>query len=354
MKYCALLFVFLSIACAGCAENQTTSMPLWHVAFSPDGKWLIAGGGTINQSTNRGVAKVWETGNWKVHHAWNLDFPVYVDGIFFVSPDSVATMNAKVKPGAAGDPSDGVLLQYWDLSKKKELDELHLKMAASKRLIGIHFPSKLIALYNRSSRACAIYTLPNLEEKIVLKDCPPAFLKFSPDGKKILAAVSQGGGNAPHVRSHDASGNLLASFDLTASNKGSEPTNVRAGRFSPDGKMVVIVTNRPDKTYLFKADLSAPLWLFDSPFSECVEFTPDNETIAVRKDDNTVQLQTIKTKEVVKSFGDNPDGANSWCFSADGAWIAIAGGGHKRQSGFSPGRVRVFEVKTGKLVAELD
>ncbi|MBI2807396.1 MAG: hypothetical protein HYX68_20635 [Planctomycetes bacterium] len=85
-----------------------------------------------------------------------------------------------------------------------------------------------------------------------------------------------------------------------------------------------------------------------------VAFTPDSKKIAVQGKPGDIELFSIQAQKKQRTFDKNAEGANCCCFSPDGNWIAIGGGGQPRNGKMSPGRVRVFEVKTGKVVAELD
>lgn len=342
----------------GCQEEKMAAMPYTSLSFSPDGKWLVAAGGTVKPRGGEGKARVWQTSSWKVHDSWLDGFTDKVDAVFFISVDTTAVISKKMIREREGSAFDGILVRLWNVPDKKELASVHLKGARGwGRSIGFHAPDKLIAFTPGDYDKVGIYKFPSLEERTLLTGhSRGAFLlRFSPDGKRILSAIRSA--EDPQIRLYDnTSGQNKAVFKLAASHDETSPTEVRSADYSANGKMIAIGTIDPIKIYVLTADLSATLLTLEPGlFPDCVKFTPDSELVAIKNGRNTVQLYSTKTKEPRKTFDGNPEGVNGWCFSPDGAWIAIASGGHPdKNGGTSPGRVRVFEVKTGKLVAELE
>ena len=356
-----LLFVLFVV---GCDARPAPWIRIPHVAFSPDGKWLVAAGGRLGKLGRPwggdGVVKVWQTSNWKLHATWKDGFTNPVDQLFFVSKEIVATASDKLIRDTPGSPDDGVLVRYWEIATKKELPPLHLHLKDTRHAFGIGYyaPDKLVAYNSGDLRKVGIFTLPNLEKKCTLEGHPKGswLLQFSPDGKRILSLSYE----KPFVRLHDvATGKRIAEhnldYDLDTANPNEINIHGVQARFSSDGKMIAVAEN--SKVYVLTSDLSAVLFDVKGEHPRGrAEFSPDSEMIAVRnKDSKVVELYSLKTKEVVKSFSNNPEGAYAWCFSPDGNWIAITSAGDPGGSGrFPPSKVRVFEVKTGKLVAELD
>ena len=362
MKRLALLFLLLPNSSFGCTDGKISSLPLSLLVFSPDGKWLVGAGGTVRErGGDEGIVKTWETKSWKIHETWAEGFDARVESVFFVSFDTVATVRPKVRRRGLLDsspPFDGTLLRYWNVPEKKELEPLHLKKMTGGDGIAFHVPNKRVAFFGLSPRLAAVYTLPDLEQKVVLKDCPPAMLRFSPDGRRILAGIADH--ESTEIRLYDSTtGLVVANQKLEVPKDRNKYPRIRSAEFSPDGKKIAIGAIEPLKIHVFSADLSATMLTIEPGkfiVPDCVKFTPDSEMIAVRnKDSKVVELYSLKTKEVVKSFSNTPEGAYAWCFSPDGNWIAITSAGDPGGSGrFPQSKERVFEVKTGKLVAELD
>jgi WD40 repeat protein len=336
----------------GCGQAQEIHRPLLHVAFTPDGKWLVAGGGTIDTRKplhgGHGVVKVWETANWKPYGTWTDGFTDTVDHLFVQSKDSFAVASSKIIPDSRGSPYAGVLIRSWRFSDKLELPARHLESPLSARGIGYHFHEKLVA-YSHGKNA-VVFTLPKLERKSVLEGHSNGslLLHFSPDGKSILSCTV----DKPFIRLHDVStGKRVGEQNVDGIPP--EFSFVHA-RFSSDGKMISVGTESK-KVFVLTADLSAVLFEIGVQYQPTLaEISPNNEFIAIMHSSDAVRLYNIKTKEPIRTFEGNLEGVNGCCFSPDGAWIAIASGGHPRDNGTSPGRVRIFEVKTGKLLGELD
>ncbi|MSQ93668.1 MAG: hypothetical protein EXR98_03835 [Gemmataceae bacterium] len=361
MNTCALLMLPVFAVSLGCSDGKTDRPPINHVAFSPDGKWLVGAGGTVKPNGGEGIAKVWETSTWKLHDTWGEGFTDRVEQVHFASNEMVATWSNEMEHNPrGGSPQRGIMLRRWNIPEKKELPKLHLSELRTWAGSTAYYPAgNLVASSSKDAdKIGAIFTVPKLEETVTLKEDQArgaSFRGFSPDGKRILVAI--GSAESPEVRVFDTSnGQRLAAHKLDASNSKVNPTHVRSAEFSPNGKMIVIGTINPIKIYVLTADLSATLLTLElGLFPDCLKFTPDNEMVAIKNGRNSIEMYSIKTKEAVKTFDGNPEGANGWCFSPDGAWIAIGSGGHPDDKGkTSPGKVRVFEVKTGKLVAELE
>lgn len=367
--FCVMLG-FLALVSLSCAQAQEKPYPMFRtVAFSADKKWLVAGGGGIARTGSHGMVKVWDTSSWKPHAVWTESFTYPVQAVRFVSPEVVASLSAKMLPPGPGSRFEGTLVRRWNLPEKTEHGSVLLKGYFGGGSLGFHPSQKLITFDHVSDGACGIYSFPELERKVSLKALHelgrPIDCWFSADGKRVYSASVQPDG--PQVRLHDAhNGDLLRTFKPENSKDRTEPTIIGSWAVSPNGDMVAIATNRPAKLYILKSDLSETLWVTNAPVVSLeidprfrvepqLEFTIDNEAIALRKDDTTVELYSLKSKDSIRRFTDNPHGVNGFSFSKDGNWIAIAGGGHRRpENKFSPPSVCVFDVKTGKLVAELD
>jgi WD40 repeat protein len=227
-------------------------------------------------------------------------------------------------------------------------------LRADAGFVGYYPAAKIIAGPGQQN-GCAIRNLPKLDEKVALKgDLRAATLmRFSRDGKNVAVGIKSP--ETPELQIFNAErGELIRAHKLIASKVFATPTEVRTVAFSPDGTMIAAGTIEPKKIYVFDGNANELLAFDVKSAPDCLDFTPDNLFLAFKKSRNTVELISVKTKKTQRTFSDNPEGANGWCFSPDGAWIAIASGGHPQGSGKSPGKVRVFEVKTGKLVAVLD
>ena len=286
---------------------------------------------------------------------WSDGFTGIVESIFFLTDDTFVTTNHQYVRDTRGSPHDGDMARIWSIQEKKELTSLHLKKSRGHaRAIGFYGPANIL-VYNAGDHKPGVFTYPALEEKAILQDFPKtnARLRFSPDGKWVLAAINSA--STPAVRLHNASnGVTIAVHQLDASNDEVHFTDVRSAGFSSDGKLIGVGTDRPAKVYVLTSDMKAPILKLDvEGVPDCVAFTPDGEQIAFQKGRNAFELRSIKANKSQQTYDGISEGANSCSFSPDGAWIAIASG-HPGGIGKTAGKIRVFEVKTGKLVAELD
>ena len=124
-------------------------------------------------------------------------------------------------------------------------------------------------------------------------------------------------------------------------------------RFSNDGRLLAVVHNK--KVFVLKSDLSVTRHVLDGAWEEArVQFSPNNESLAIAKGAVGVAIHSLQDGSVVREIKINADSANCCCFSPDGAIIAVGGGGYPEGAGKSPGKVRVYETKSGKLLTELD
>lgn len=343
MKLFYSLLTFCTLTLAGCAGDN---LPISSCVFSPDGKWLVAGGGKVNEC---GVVKVWDVATWKVHATFKEGLTDRVDAVFFITDETVATVGHRITPQGP-QPYDGSEVRTWKIAEKKLLNVVHLQGHRGKgRSVGFSVPSRRVAYWTQHMN---VKTFPDLEDKAELKGCPGGIVRFLPDGKRVLTTTRSH--KDPHLRLHDATdGRCIATLPLRASGLPPHPTEAQAVDVSPNGKLYAVVTENPNRAYVVATDLAKELFAIDlgDRVSYCIKFTPDNSAVAVQKGRNGVQLYSIETQKPIKLFDANPEGVNEWCFSGDGAWIAITSGA---QDGRSPTRIRVFEVKTGKLVVELD
>jgi WD40 repeat protein len=351
--FCLWIVPYLLLS-TGCSEKKMTSLPVYHVAFSPDGKWLVGAGGLVETSsrppwTGDGSIKVWQTSTWKPHASWREGFTDRVQQIQFTSENVFAVAsNQFIRNAQGGDPYRGTLLRFWNIANKTELASLHLKdIRGNARSIGYYPPANLLALnLGYSLENVGIFTIPTLATKVILEEHKRGslMLRFSPDGKQILSCTL----DEPALRLHDCTtGRRIASHKMDSS-------QARYAQFSPDGKMIAVAAEN-GKIYVFTRDFSDILLTINVGIPPSfVTFTPNNEMIAMVKSRSAIQLYSIKTKEATQTFDGNPEGPNGCSFSPDGEWIAIGSGGHPQGGGKSPGRVRVFEVKTGKLIADLE
>jgi WD40 repeat protein len=326
-----------------------------HVAFSPDGKWLVGAGGRLGKNGppwgGEGLIKVWNTTSWKLHGAWADGFTNPVDQLFFVSEEIVGTASDKLIRESRGSPYDGVVLRYWEIKEKKELPKVHLQEPLRAFGIGLFAKDKLVAYTPGDAKKTGVFSLPNMERICTLSEHSKGswLLRFSSDGKRILSLARE----KPFVRLHDSlTGKRLAEHNLESVTPDATRVHSVHARFSNNDKLIAVVQN--GNVYVLASDLNSLLFQIDTPvFETRTEFAPNSDLIAITKAES-VDIYSVSTKKLIKKIGGNPEGVNACGFSPDGIWIAIGGGGHPQGTSISPGKVRVFEVKTGKLVAELD
>jgi WD40 repeat protein len=190
------------------------------------------------------------------------------------------------------------------------------------------------------------------------------FPTFSADGRLVLTSGFIGGPSPPYeqepTRLWDrATGEVLAEFPLPPEEvcsipfgpgrRGVEPCSAPDAELSPDGKRVATIS-----------EFDGTLWIWDvvdravletvklGQHGEGIEWTPDGKRIIALVEER-IQVIDAATLETIREFGPEQFGgiflpAVSPRVSADGSLVAV---------GYVDRTARVWEIETGRLVAEL-
>jgi WD40 repeat protein len=163
---------------------------------------------------------------------------------------------------------------------------------------------------------------------------------FSPDGKRVLT-----GGYAGIVELRDTvTGELVRSFKGAA---------IRWVAFSPDGARILAASGH--SVLLWDAETGRLLRSFEGHAANVtsVAFSPDGARILSGSDDRTIRLWDAATGVSLHVFGerrpDRPDGDTGW--DDGGTLVAFSRDGRRVLSGATDGLVRLWAVDARELLA---
>ena len=263
---------------AKAGEVRTFKAPrptaFYSVAFSPDGSRVLAGSGRS--------LYVWQTKTGKQlvsfgEHTLRLA----------VSPDGSLVATCQVNIG-----DEQHVVRIWDLEKRRELRSFK----------GHQFSATCVA--------------------------------FSPDGRFVASGGGRQGNKGGRVRIWDPKTlREEASFDL----KG----DVAGVAFSPDGKRIVAAVFTDDTVRLWDIKAAKELRRFKGHRDRVASasMSPDGRFVLSGSWDMTVRLWDAGTGKELRRFTGHTGRVSSAAFSPDGRWIL---------SGGYDGTVRLWEAATGK------
>jgi WD40 repeat protein len=342
------------------------SWPVWAVAFSPEGRFLVAGRGYRDSVAfwpegGEGEVNVWNVKDWKLHSGFSAPFTFWAGAVGF-TPDSktlIAASNNFIRSnppkagGIWGGPSagapnpwgghdvfvwkvpEGALSQHFKIDKGKGRGGIES--------LAIRKDGELLALGRWN-------TVPVLQTKTghlmyELKEII-RWVDFSPDGKTLAAASG-----LPCVRLYDgANGKKLASFDLKSQ-------ELSCLHFSPDGKQIAVGVS-DGSVRLLAADLSKQI--------RCLHVAEEKEkvqSLAFAAKANLLAAATIvkvrlferSSGKQLQEWGKADLRVTSVALSPDGKLLAVGyGGKHDVKGEFRGGFVQVWDTATGQLVKKLD
>jgi len=276
--------------------------------FSPDGRYVLAGGGE-----DRGVAKLWDaaTGQLLKEFPWHGQG---IDGIAF-SPDSKFILTG-------GDKGDGALIL-----SSVETGQIIRKFAFPTFGIGA------IAFTPDSKRAVTGQTIPSSDDYVDNQVLAPALktiglilwdietgqpihtfqeieegvdtLAISPDGKHVYAGI----GSAVTVWDIE-SGKQLRSFE-------GHEARINRLSLSPDGKL--LVTGGRDKLFIVW-DVAAGKPLFSETHAAeigAVAISPDGRYVATSVE-GTMFVWDLQAKRIIREFTGHRAFIQEIQFNADG------------------------------------
>ena len=183
------------------------------------------------------------------------------------------------------------------------------------------------------------------------------FATFSPDGKYIVSASSDGTIRIWDVKTGKQSGELLKGHRINVPSTSTcdspkyhvvrkKGDDVLSATFSPDGQYIVSASD--DKTIRIwnaktRKQIVEPLEGHTDTVKSAT-FSPDGKYIVSASDDNTVRIWDAKTGDQIgKPLEGHAGFVYSATFSPDGKYIVSAS--HDRT-------VRIWDAKTGKQIGK--
>lgn len=305
------------------AERGQTRKLIGHVgpvralAFTPDSRLLLSGGGQGDQSI-----RVWDVATGKELR----QFQGRTDSVnsVAVSPDGKRALSGS---------ADGTL-RVWDLATGKELQRiLHTEVVTAVAWL----PDGSGVLSGSKDRVVRLWDPNTGEELRTFKGHtgPVTSLAVSPDGQRLASAsVDQTG-----IGWNLTTGKLLWKV-------GENGSGIYGIAISPDGKQVAAGDGN---LTLFDARTGKILrWLVEQePGITALAFSPGGQRLAAGNQGGTVRLWETTTGKQLQAINDTRELIGAVAFSPDGRWLAVGGGGSGRPENPRPGSdhsIRLYPV----------
>jgi len=265
-----------------------THLPVWSIAFTPDGHYLVTG-------CNRGV-QLWSTRTWQVEK----NFPGHMaalskSGTFLATADSSPFFWETAGP---------VRLYHWDTG------QLLWQFDSPGRALAFSADGRLLAVAGKSSGI----QLLDATSGTMLRDWHTKHsvwsLNFSPDSRQLISS-----GWSTDVSIWPVDG--ISSPQMIPN----APLHVWSSIFSKDGR--VIVTTSSDQTVrVYDAETFELKTVLHGHDSEvwCAAFSPDGQILATGGKDQAVLLWSLPPPERTKIMINDNDILPM--FSPDGKYLA--------------------------------
>jgi len=336
---------------AGIAQptTYTASGMVNSIAFSPDGKALVAG--TEDATATSGTVQLWNAALVDGNPLGPPFSRVAAIGSAVVSPDGTAFAASFGIPvrGQIGNDVGGSDVRVWDLATGRQTGSVTVDGEVSALALSPDGKTLAGEVEYASGDTDMLVWDPATGRQIAAfpADGSADSTAFSPDGK-VLAAATQDARGGDEVQVWD----LAARRQIAAFAVGGELTPVVA--LSPDGR-----TLAADVSTLQLWDLAAPgqrpaTMKATGGTVESLAFSPDGKTLAIGAAGNgaagTVQLWDVATRELITTVV-TTGAVSSLAFSPDGETLAFsAQNDDPRAPDFTIGTVQLWDVATGQQI----
>jgi len=341
------------------------------VAFSPDGKRLVSGGGYSQDHTKAGEVIVWDAQNgqevfvFKRHSsrvgcvAFSPDGKRVASGagppidlgelsvwdadsgkeVFFSEKtnwhDSVAFSpdGGRIASGTAGNHPDGI--KVWDAQTGKEI----LTIRGASGSLGYSPDGKWLAVGSKildAQTGKEILMLKNFDERgtFINGVLDPGLTSFSSDSKRLAGA-----GSKNEVKMWDAlTGQEVVSF------KGHSGA-ILSVALSPDGQRLAS-TGEDGTVKIWDTSVSQETLTLSG---KRVAFSSDSKLLA-STNGTEVKLWDVQSRQHLRSLKGHTVEISSLAFSPDGQRLASASG---NIFGVRPGELKVWDARTGEELLSL-
>jgi WD40 repeat protein len=301
--------------------SQETSLGINGLAFSPDGRHLIAGGDA------GGVAKVWDLGAEAGSEILSLPTISEVGDVAF-GPDGRTIV--------AADASGR--LRSWELSSGSASEPFGYRVGQHQFELSPDGAVIALPLY---SNGVAAWEVPGGRRLFHTRGLGWVDeVAWSHDGEHIVAVVHS---PVSRVLVLDRRGEVLASF---ADEEGSP----HSARFAP-GDRLVAINQRPEDgggITFWDWQRNEVVRRIPSEPTGMVAFSPDGATVATGFGVST--LLDSETGEPRVALDGYPTAVADVAFSPDGSRVAVALAGDTAQGN----EIRIFDVTSGRLILVLD
>jgi WD40 repeat protein len=277
----------------GNAVITTKTGPIDSLAFSPDGKWLLAG--------------CYDGGH--VYDVEKLEAATYLPGHIERVRSVAWSHDGRLLATGSWDKT----ARIWEASSGKQL----LTMTCKGNIWAVAFTpddqtlltgdfAKRLRFWNTRSGKEAPSFDPNLNEVLAID--------FSPSGKMLTV-----GGTNGHIALYDAD-----TYKERRVMKGEEV--VESVSFSHDETMIASAQGENVRIWSVTGKLLQTM-SGHTQTVRCVRFSPDDSIVISVSDDRTVRLWDIKTGESFATLTDHKDKVNAIAISPSGDVFVTAGAG---------------------------
>ena len=314
------------------------------ITFSPDGKQILAGGGTNVES----IMKLYDTESGQAVHTFLTTGGEMSTGAFSPNGKQLITTfrtekNISTERGRVTAETE--FLKLWDVETGRLLRTFLTHQRTTD--IAFSFDGKKIVLASTFDNTAKLWDVATGNELFTLRHQDSVIrAAFSPDGKQIVTST------------HERNNYVLKLWDAST---GREIYTRRLPEilkyadcvaFSPDGKFIILV-GTADNAILWDVERGETIRTFRTqiPYSEgstlydrgvrFVTFNHDGTQIATADWNSTVKLWNARTGELLYTF----DGRYPAAFSSDGKQL-IANG--------LEGKIRIWDTASGQLISEIE